>query len=160
MLHHLMSITVPYEAGAWFKAGAAPGGFSRSCSWLPSKQYRCGSVTAIRRRGSGISWPGRRGGRDLSRVSGRPCGNGTSFSACARGSRARGRWMAAGSPTPSATRCIRAGSGAPDASHRGDRPNVKAVAALLGHTDIRTTLCYVYTDTAQMRLALSGLPPL
>lgn len=43
---------------------------------------------------------------------------------------------------------------------RGDRPNVKAVAALLGHTDIRTTLRYVYTDTAQMRVALSGLPPL
>jgi hypothetical protein len=43
---------------------------------------------------------------------------------------------------------------------RGDRPDVQAVAALLGHTDIRTTLRYVHTDTAQMRRLLTGLPAL
>ena len=43
---------------------------------------------------------------------------------------------------------------------RGEQPNVTAVAALLGHTDIRTTLRYVYTDTAQMRRLLTGLPAL
>jgi integrase len=43
---------------------------------------------------------------------------------------------------------------------RGDQPDVKAVAALLGHTDIRTTLRYVHTDTAQMRRLLTGLPTL
>ena len=43
---------------------------------------------------------------------------------------------------------------------RGDRPDVQAVAALLGHTDIRTTLRYAHTDTAQMRRLLTGLPAL
>ena len=40
---------------------------------------------------------------------------------------------------------------------RGDRPNLPAIAALLGHTNIRTTLRYVYSDTDQMRQALTGL---
>ena len=43
---------------------------------------------------------------------------------------------------------------------RGDQPDFKAVAALLGHTDIRTTLRYVHTDTAQMRRLLTRLPVL
>jgi integrase len=43
---------------------------------------------------------------------------------------------------------------------RSDQPDFKAVADLLGHTDIRTTLRYVRTDTAKMRRLFTGLPAL
>ena len=40
---------------------------------------------------------------------------------------------------------------------RVERPNIPAIAALLGHTSIRTTMGYVHSDTDQMRQALTGL---
>ena len=43
---------------------------------------------------------------------------------------------------------------------RGENRDLKAVQDLLGHTDIRTTLRYVHTDTAQMRRLFEGLPAL
>jgi integrase len=43
---------------------------------------------------------------------------------------------------------------------RGENRDIKAVQDLLGHTDIRTTLLYVHTDTAQMRRLFEDLPAL
>ncbi|OOG28791.1 hypothetical protein B1C78_00135 [Thioalkalivibrio denitrificans] len=43
---------------------------------------------------------------------------------------------------------------------RGRNPDVKAVQQLLGHTDIRTTLSYVETDTEQLRHIVGNLTAL
>lgn len=43
---------------------------------------------------------------------------------------------------------------------RGENRDLKAVQDLLGHTDIRTTMGYVHTNTDQMRRLYDGLPAL